>query len=199
MLAWRATELARARSEFVASVSHELRTPLAQVLLFGETLSFGRMSTRREVRRAADIIVGETRRLMQLVDNVLLFGRGERGTARKPLESVSLGPLIRDVLTAFGPLAVAADVTLRARHVEDCLVPADAAEVRQLLLNLLDNAVKYGPRGQTVTVGLARVAPRGAEVARIWVEDEGPGIPPADPMLKAWTTEFLLNNTWSDS
>ena len=180
ILAWRATELARVRSEFVASVSHELRTPLAQVLLFGETLSFGRMSTRREVRRAADIIVGETRRLMQLVDNVLLFGRGRRGTGQKPSESVSLAPLIRDVLTAFGPLAVAADVTLRAGHLEDCVVPADAAAVRQLLLNLLDNAVKYGPRGQTVTVGLARVGERGTDVARIWVEDEGPGIPPAD-------------------
>ena len=180
VLAWRATELARARSEFVARVSHELRTPLAQVLLFGETLSFGRMSTRREVRRAADIIVGETRRLMQLVDNVLLFGRRERAVGQKPTETVSLAPLIRDVLAAFGPLAVAADVTLRARHLEDCVVPADPAEVRQLMLNLLDNAVKYGPRGQTVTVGLARVAPRGAQVARIWVEDEGPGIPTAD-------------------
>ena len=180
VLAWRAAELARTRSDFVASVSHELRTPLAQVLLFGETLSFGRMTTRREVRRAADIIVGETRRLMQLVDNVLLFGRGERSTGPKPSESVSLAPLVRDVLTAFGPIAAAADVTLGAHHLEDCVVPADAAELRQVLLNLLDNAVKYGPRGQTVTVGLARIGERGTEVARVWVEDEGPGIPPAD-------------------
>jgi signal transduction histidine kinase len=180
VLAWRATELARARSEFVANVSHELRTPLAQVLLFGETLSFGRMTTRREVRRAADIIVGETRRLMHLVDNVLMFGRAERGAGQRATELVSLAPLVRDVVTAFAPLAAAADSTVRVARAEDCVAPADRAALRQLLLNLLDNAVKYGPRGQTVTVGLSRVGPPGAERARLWVEDEGPGIPEAD-------------------
>ena len=180
VLAWRAIQLARMRSDFVASISHELRTPLAQILLFGETLSFGRMTTRREVRRAADIIVGESRRLMQLVDNVLLFGRGERRVAQKSLEPVSLVPLIRDVVTAFTPLATAAEVVLRTARLESCVVRADRAELRQLLLNLLDNAVKYGPRGQTITIGLARAGPSGAERARIWVEDEGPGIPELD-------------------
>ena len=180
VLAWRAMELARARSDFVANISHELRTPLAQVLLFGETLSLGRMTTRREVRRAAGIIVGETRRLMQLVDNVLLFGRGERGSAAAPTERVALAPLVRDVVAAFAPLAAAAEATVRIARLEECVAPADRAELRQLLLNLLDNAVKYGPRGQTLTVGLARVSEAGSERARIWVEDEGPGIPEAD-------------------
>ncbi len=180
LFAWRAMELARARSDFVSSVSHELRTPLAQVLLFGETLSLGRMSTRREVRRAADIIVGETRRLMQLVDNVLLLGRRDRGGTKKPTESVSLGPVVRDVITAFAPLASAAEVTMRVVRLEGCVVLADRAELRQVMLNLLDNAVKYGPRGQTVLVGLARVNAGNEGRARIWVEDEGPGIPEAD-------------------
>jgi signal transduction histidine kinase len=172
VLAWRATELARLRSEFVANVSHELRTPLAQVLLFGETLSLGRMTTRREVKRAADIIVGESRRLMQLVDNVLLFGRRERGATAK-VESVNLASLTTDVLAAFGPLAASAEATVHAARLEPCVVSANRAELRQVLLNLLDNAVKYGPRGQTVTVGVAR---RQAHI-RLWVEDEGSGIP----------------------
>jgi signal transduction histidine kinase len=117
---------------------------------------------------------------MQLVDNVLLFGRGERGAATQRTERVALAPIVRDVVTAFAPLAAAADATVRVERLEDCVAPADRAELRQLLLNLLDNAVKYGPRGQTVTVGLARVGEPGAERARIWVEDEGPGIPEAD-------------------
>ena len=180
VLAGRAIELARIRSEFVANVSHELRTPLAQVLLFSETLSYGRMSTRREVRRAADIIVGETRRLMQLVDNVLLFGRGERRPVPPPTEAVLLAPLVREVLITFSPLAAAADATVTAERLDDCVVPADRAELRQLLLNLLDNAVKYGPRGQTVAVGLAHVGDDDRTRARIWVQDEGPGIPDGD-------------------
>ena len=175
LLAWRATELARLRSEFVANVSHELRTPLAQVLLFGETLSFGRMTTRREVKRAADIIVAESRRLMQLVDNVLFFGRRERGATAR-LDAVDLAPIVTDVLAAFGPLAAAADATLRAARLESASVSVNRAELRQVMLNLLDNAVKYGPRGQTVTIGVARKQ----EYVRLWVEDEGGGIPPAD-------------------
>jgi signal transduction histidine kinase len=175
LLARRATELARLRSDFVANVSHELRTPLAQVLLFGETLSLGRMTTRREVRRAADIIVGETRRLMQLVDNVLLFGQRERGATPK-IESVDLAPLVRDVLTAFAPLAASADATVHAAQLQPCRVSANRAELRQVMLNLLDNAVKYGPRGQTVTIGVACKP----ECVRLWVEDEGSGIPVAD-------------------
>ena len=175
VLAYRATELARLRSEFVANVSHELRTPLAQILLFGETLSFGRMTTRREVKRAGDIIVGESRRLMQLVDNVLLFGRRERGANAK-IESIDLAPFVSDVLGAFAPLAASADATVRATRLEPCAVSANRAELRQVMLNLLDNAVKYGPRGQTVTIGIARKG----EHVRLWVEDEGGGIPVAD-------------------
>ena len=81
-VAWRALELADLRAEFVASVSHELRTPLAQILLFGDSLSLGTMRTRKDVRLAGGIIVGEARRLLRLVDNVLLFGRENRGNGR---------------------------------------------------------------------------------------------------------------------
>jgi len=185
VFAWRAMELARVRSDFVANVSHELRTPLAQVLLFSETLSLGRMTTRREVRRAADIIVGETRRLMQLVDNVLMFGRHERSVSASATEPVQLAPVVRDVLAAFIPLAAAAEVTMRTARLDPCAAAIDRAELRQLLLNLLDNAVKYGPRGQTVTIGLAQVGTAGEPRVRIWVEDEGPGIPEAD-RVRVW-------------
>jgi signal transduction histidine kinase len=185
VLAARAIELARVRSDFVANISHELRTPLAQVLLFGETLSLGRLSTRREVRHAADIIVGETRRLIHLVDNVLMFGRTERAVGQTPTELVAIAPVVRDVLVAFAPLAASAETTVRTARLDECDAPVDRAELRQLLLNLLDNAVKYGPRGQTVTVGLACTRSGEAERVRLWVEDEGPGIPEAD-RVRVW-------------
>ena len=178
VVAWRALALARLRAEFVASVSHELRTPLAQILLFGESLTLGRMQSREHVRSASEIIVGEARRLMQLVDNVLLFGRGWRPAngAEPVLAGHALAPLVRDGITSFAPLAATAGSRVAAARIDEVEAPADPAGLRQMLLNLMDNAVKYGPAGQTVQVGLALVGDR----ARLWVEDEGPGIPAAD-------------------
>jgi signal transduction histidine kinase len=174
VVAWRALELAGARAQFVASVSHELRTPLSQILLFGESLTLGTMRTRRDVRVAAGVIVGEARRLLRLVDNVLLFGREASGAG--DAAPVPLAPLVRDVVAGFAPVAAAAESRLRTVRVDDVEAPADDGSVRQVLLNLLDNAVKYGPRGQTISLGLALAGRR----ARLWVEDEGPGIPAAD-------------------
>jgi signal transduction histidine kinase len=169
---WRALELARLRSEFVASVSHELKTPLAQILLFGESLTLGRMQSKGEVRSAGRIIVGEARRLMRLVDNIMLFGRSAR-LSPAPETVEPLAPLLRDAVNAFAPIAAAANSQILASRVDDVAAPVDRPAIRQVLLNLLDNAVKYGPRGQTVSLGLAAVDGH----ARLWVEDEGPGIP----------------------
>ena len=186
-VAWRALALARLRADFVSGVSHELRTPLAQILLFAETLAAGRMDSRRDVRDAGRVIVGEAQRLIQLVENVLLFGRAARGggtgngaASRAALPPEPLAPLVREVLAAFAPIAATADARLRTTRLDDVAAPADRAAVRQILLNLLDNAVKYGPRGQTVSVGLALVGAPERPRARLWVEDEGPGIPAAD-------------------
>jgi signal transduction histidine kinase len=174
-VAWRALELAELRAEFVASVSHELRTPLAQILLFGESLTLGTMRTRRDVRVAGGIIVGEARRLLRLVDNVLLFGRENR-QLEVQMKEEPLAPLVRDVVAGFAPVAAAVETRLATVRVDDVAAPVDDEAIRQVLLNLLDNAVKYGPRGQTVSLGVALADGR----ARLWVEDEGPGIPPGD-------------------
>ena len=178
-VAWRALALARLRENFVASVSHELRTPLAQILLFGETLSHGRVDSRREVRSGARIIVSEARRLMQLVDNVLTFGRREwssRGATRTTLEEHSLAPLVREAISAFAPLAAATETRIRLVRADHVVVPTDRDAVRQVLLNLLDNAAKYGPPGQTIRVSVSAENGR----ARLTVDDEGPGVPPSE-------------------
>ena len=179
-VAWRALELADLRAEFVASVSHELRTPLAQILLFGESLGYGTMRSRRDVRVAGRVVVGEARRLLGLVDNVLRFGRPASGVD-VPARAEPLAPLVQDVITGFTPVARAAESRVVAVRLDDVEAPADRGAIRQVLLNLLDNAVKYGPRGQTVSIGLALAGDR----ARLWVEDQGPGIPAAD-RARAW-------------
>jgi signal transduction histidine kinase len=170
-------ELARLRTDFISGVSHELRTPLAQIRMFSETLVLGRVRSDEEERRSLAIIDQEARRLTHLVENLLHFSRSERQAARVVPEPTALAPLVQEVIEAFAPLAAARGVSLQAAVTEGLVAPVDPGAMRQMLLNLLDNAVKYGPTGQTVTVGAA-AGPNGA--ARLWVDDCGPGVPRAD-------------------
>ena len=164
--------LARLRADFVSGVSHELRTPLAQIRLFAETLLLDRVRSPEERRRSLEIIDQEARRLTLLVENTLQFSRAEGGGTRLTPPSRELAPLVSEILEAFAPLADG-----RARVVSELpagvSAPVDADALRQVLGNLLDNAVKYGPAGQRI---LVRLANRGDTVS-LSVEDEGPGIP----------------------
>ena len=169
-------ELARLRTDFVSGVSHELRTPLAQIRMFSETLLLGRVRSEEEGRRSLEIIDQEARRLTHLVENLLHFSRSERQVTRLSPARAPLAPLVQEALEGFAPLAGARGVRLRSELAEGVVAPVDAEAFRQMLLNLLDNAIKYGPPGQVVTVGLAAADQR----ARIWVDDQGPGIPAAD-------------------
>jgi signal transduction histidine kinase len=169
----REMRFARQRADFVSGVSHELRTPLAQIRLFGETLLLGRVRSRDEERRAAEIIVQEARRLSQMVDNVLLFSRSGRTLPQLKREPVHVTPLVGEIVDTFRPQAASKQTALvleTAGHSGPRSIDPNA--LRQMLLNLLDNAVKYGPRGQTVRVGVTCEPAR----IRITVEDEGPGV-----------------------
>ena len=167
--------LQRMREEFIASVSHELRTPLTQIRMFAETLLLERVRSADERRRALEIIDREARRLTHLVENVLQFSRGERGTLAVAREQRPLAPLVREVLEQFQPLAAGAGARVVAKLDDSAAAAVDADALRQILLNLLDNAVKYGPREQELVVALERA--QGA--VRLSVEDQGPGIPAA--------------------
>jgi signal transduction histidine kinase len=172
----RERSLQRLRSEFVASVSHELRTPLTQIRMFAETLLLERVRSDEERQRALEIVDREARRLTHLVENMLQFSRGERGGPTLSPVRQPLAPLVREVIDQFQPLVAGSGVRLAARLDEQAEAVVDADALRQVLLNLLDNAVKYGPREQEVTVQVERAG----GVVRLSVEDQGPGIPPAD-------------------
>ena len=169
-------ELSRLRADFVSGVSHELRTPLAQIRMFSETLLLGRIRSDQEQVRSLEIIDQEARRLTHLVENLLHFSRSERRLTQLSPAPVPLAPLVRQVAEGFAPLAAAREVALRTELADGVVAPVDADALRQMLLNLLDNAVKYGPEGQTVTLGVGTDDGR----ARIWVDDQGPGVPAAE-------------------
>lgn len=183
-------ELTRLRADFTASVSHELRTPLAQIMLFGETLTLGRTRSEIERTRAAEIIVREARRLMQLVENTLQFSRAGRPVVGLSPERLQLAPAVRDAIAGFQPLAASRGARIIEELDEDAAVIVDRSAFRQIVINLLDNALKYGPRNQTITVGVsspqatvvpspAMLAPKPSTltyVVRVWVEDQGAGV-----------------------
>ncbi len=166
-------ELSRLRADFISSVSHELRTPLSQILLFAETLNLGRVRSDEERRAAANVIVQEGRRLMHLVENILHFSRAERQMTRLGPEPLDLNQAVRAIVDDWAPVAGNADVHIDTAFGADVHAVADRGALKQIVINLLDNAVKYGPPGQTVTVGTSSRSHR----ASLWVEDEGEGIP----------------------
>jgi signal transduction histidine kinase len=184
----RQQELARLRTEFVSGVSHELRTPLAQIRWFAELLHMNKLRSEEERARSAGIIDQEARRLTYLVENVLNFSRTEKGANRVSLEPADLDHEITEALELFAPLARARRMTVVGRLDASVVVLIDRGALRQILLNLLDNAVKYGPSGQTIVVGSEVAGDR----ARIWVEDQGPGIP-HEHRQRVWEPYVRLN------
>jgi len=181
-------ELARLRSDFISSISHELRTPLAQVRMFAETLRLGRVRSDEERRRSLEIIDQEARRLTHLVENILQFSRSERRVTRLSPEPTELASQGRDAIECFAPLALARHVTLRVELADGLVALVDRGALRQTLINLLDNAVKYGPNGQTVTLAMTRQG----DAVRITVDDEGPGIEPSE-RTRIWEPFYRLD------
>lgn len=167
--------LSEVRADFLAAVSHELRTPLAQIRMFAELLRNGAMRKPEEMSRALNVIEKESSRLSILVDNVLNYARLRRESVPITAGTQPVTDLNRDieyVMDAFAPLAKEREVILSSSAERVSRANVDSEAVRQILLNFLENAVKYGPRGQTVTIG---ARPDGERV-QIWVEDQGPGV-----------------------
>lgn len=172
----RTSELTQLRADFVSSVSHELRTPLAQIRMFAELLRKGSMRTPHDADRALRIIEKEASRLTILVDNILNYTRLRKRAERASSIPTHVSGAVRQTIESFAPLSAERGVQIVAEIEPDLWATVDSLGFRQVLLNFLENAVKYGPHGQTVTVGAKRVG----EAIRIWVDDQGPGVPEAD-------------------
>jgi signal transduction histidine kinase len=178
------------RSGFTAAVSHELRTPLAHVNALSETLLLGRAESPEQAQRWLRAIHREGRRLSVLTENVLLHARGERRGIRAAPQWTDVGAVVHDAVSLVEAQAQArsARIVITGTAVDSTVGGAggwvDAAAVRQIVINFIENALKFGPEGQTVTVTVdleRAAAPNGAGgLLRLSVDDEGPGVPHAD-------------------
>ncbi len=173
------TQLKRAdavRRDFVANASHELRTPLTSIRGFAETLLDGALEDERTARRFVSNIAENARRLASLVDDLLDLSRAESPDSRMELEPVDVGNVAAEVLRRVEQRAVEKRQQLALEGAGDVvLARADAHALDSVLLNLVDNAIKYTQAGGRVTVRVRQ------ESGRVIVEvaDAGPGIPSA--------------------
>lgn len=169
--------LDRLKNEFIGSISHELRTPLTAIKGFVVTLLEGLPAEEEELRRGLEIINRETDRLTGLVEELLDFTRLAAGRLTLRLAPVDLVRLVRDTAEQMRPRALRQGIDLQV-SVGGPYPPleADAYRLKQVLVNLLDNALKFTPAGGKVGLALEH---RGRHLA-LQVVDTGVGIDPAD-------------------
>jgi PAS domain S-box-containing protein len=166
------------KSDFVSTISHELRTPLAAI--YGAALTLRREDViLGEPQRTGllEVIASESDRLARIVNDVLWVSRLESDRLRttiEPCDAVEIARNVVDAARQYIPSSIKLSLTTPAGAVPP--VAADADKIRQVLTNLVENAVKYSPDGGRVTVEVVTVGPR----LRFSVSDEGLGVPPAE-------------------
>ncbi|MFA5148136.1 MAG: ATP-binding protein [Candidatus Omnitrophota bacterium] len=169
--------LERVRQDFVANVSHELRTPLSSIKGYSETLMEGGVSDPKQQKEFLDIIYRESDRLAKLIDDLLDLSRIESGKMAMVFMPIDLLPAVKracailEKQAASKSLKVSLDIPAGLPRIQ-----ADEGSLSQVMLNLLDNAVKYTPENGNIAIS---AVPDGNFI-RIDVSDTGAGIPEAD-------------------
>ncbi len=175
----RALEVAQLKDAFLRTVSHELRTPLNAVIGYAEGLLEDEPTrTLADARVDLDRILEASRRLLELIDNILDLSAIETGKAAVAIESVDVAALIAEVADALAPQAARAGSTIRVRCAPDLTpVQTDRVKLRQILVHLLDNACKFTREGVIRIVARVERGPLRATVI-LEVSDTGVGIEP---------------------
>jgi two-component system phosphate regulon sensor histidine kinase PhoR len=170
----RATDLSQLQLDFLSKVSHEFRTPLTSIRLFTQTLLEPRPLTEEQRRQCLQMLDQEGERLSTMIGRLLDFGRMEAGKMSYHRQPERVSDVVDAALRAFEPIRLREHVELKTTVDADLpLVVADRAMLSQAVLNLLQNAAKYG--GDAGQIALTCHAENG-HVA-LTVADKGPGIP----------------------
>jgi signal transduction histidine kinase/response regulator RpfG family c-di-GMP phosphodiesterase len=170
-----ARDLHRMKSQFIAAVSHELRTPLTSISAYAEALRQGPVVAESETReRFLRVIHDESRRLARIVDDILDLATMDAGRVRLACRRIDLVRVVRDAVDVIAPIARAKGISIVGPSTEAAETHADPDLMKQLTVNLLENAVKFTGTGGHVRVDLEREI----NAVRLVVEDDGPGIPP---------------------
>jgi heavy metal sensor kinase len=160
--------------QFTSDASHELRTPLAALRSIGE-VGLGRDGTREEYRELVGSMLEEVNRLTRLVDDLLMVSRGDSGSIQLRYSPVGVFALARETVALLEPLAEEKGQRLVLIGDAETRIEADAVFLRQALINVVHNAIKYSPANATTSVRVESALP---DSVTILVQDAGPGIAP---------------------
>ena len=166
---------AKIKNEFISSVSHELRTPLTAIKGWAETMdSTNDMAT---LQKGTDVILQETDRLYAMVENLLDFSRLQNATFSLDKEKLDLVAEVYDAVIMYMPQAEKQGIEINFEEPEIFIpVMADKSRVRQVMINLIDNAIKYSENSSVVEVNISY----NKDTATVEVKDYGKGIHPDD-------------------
>ncbi|UVI30927.1 HAMP domain-containing sensor histidine kinase [Paenibacillus spongiae] len=178
MMASEITRREKLKNDFISSISHELRTPLTSIKGWSETLASGDPEDVEEVRLGLSVIDRETDRLSGLVEDLLDFSKLYAKNIVLHPEMLDFLAPVKETVRQYEARAQREGIALTARLTVDgpMLVEADANRLKQVMINVFDNAFKFTPRGGSVLI----TAEREADLARVSIADTGCGIAPED-------------------
>ena len=173
-MSYKIAQTEKIQSEFISSVSHELRTPLTAITGWGETLIFND-ELDEESKRGIMIMLKEARRLTKMVEELLEFTKIEDGRFTLNIDMIDIAAELEDAIFTFRELLHQDEIVFGYRSYlgENLLIPGDPNRLKQVFLNLFDNAAKYGREGKRIEVSIRRHDTQ----VRIDIRDFGRGLP----------------------
>ncbi len=169
----REKKLARLRSDFVSNVTHELKTPLTSIRMFAETMRLGRIKKKDIQQEYLSTIVSESERLTRLINTVLDFSKIEQGEKQYHMVSVNLSSIVENALAAMNYWLKEHGFKVSTAIHPDIEIHGDGDAMEQVVLNLINNAMKYSPDHKEISVRLWQKA----GFIYLEVQDKGLGIP----------------------
>jgi signal transduction histidine kinase len=160
------------KNEFISSVSHELRTPLTSIKGWSETMLLGDLADKEETKLAFTIISSETNRLIGLVEELLDFSQFQAGKIKLSLSLINVDEIANKVISQYRLKAKKKHIHLQCNIESSPSILADENRIKQVLINLIDNAMKYSPAHTHITVTVKE----DEQHAIIQITDEGIGI-----------------------
>ena len=169
------------RSDFIANASHELRTPLTSIIGYIETLQRHAEDDPAATEHFLGIMAQQAARMQRLIDDLMSLSRIEMTEHLRPDDTIELGEVLTEAITALEPQRTAYGVEMRIEPLARPMhVAGDRDQLLQVFTNLVDNAMKYGGTGVAVKIGEAAADLRFPGARGVAVADTGPGIPRAD-------------------